>query len=185
MLNQGVAGNTWFTGQPIFDLEYADDTLITSLPTPQLQNDLRVIESEATLYGMFLSNTKTELLNHPDHPAAPLFFKDGSRVRAAEQVKHLSSQASWINPLQTAFYHRASIAESSYKKNRLVWNSSLRTFQSTFRSTLMYGLHAVPLITPQLNRIDVFLLQVLRRVIGIKVSFYSRVPNRSVWRQAG
>ena len=39
--------------------------------------------------------------------------------------------------------------------------------------------------TPQLNCIDAYYYRFLRRIIGIKASYYSRVPNHSVWRQAG
>ena len=34
---QGVPTNTWFAGYPGYDLEYADDTLLMALTTPQLQ----------------------------------------------------------------------------------------------------------------------------------------------------
>ena len=148
------------------------------------------METEASLYGMSFSNTRTELLNHPDHPAASLYFLDGSRVPVVEQVKYLGSQVSWLKPFETACFHRASIAETAYNRLRLVWNSSLRKkaklrmFQSTFRSTLIYGLDAFPLTTPQLQRVDACYHRFLKRVIGIKASSYSRVPNHSVWRQA-
>ena len=144
MPSNGVPGNAWSTGHPIFDLKYADDTLLLSLTTPQLQSTLRFIETESSLYGMSLTNTKTELLNHPDHPAAPLYFLDSSRVPVVDQVKHLGSQVSWLKPFGIAFFHRASIAKTTYKKRRLIWNSfltkqaKLRIFQSTFRSTLIY-----------------------------------------------
>ena len=39
--------------------------------------------------------------------------------------------------------------------------------------------------TPQLRCIDAYYQRFSRRVIGIKASFYSRVPNHSVRRQAG
>ena len=162
-----------------------------ALTTPQLQSILKLIEEEAALYGMALNNTKTELLNHPDHPSAPSYFADGTKVPLADQVMYLGSLVSWLKPFETAFFHRASIAETSYKKLRLVWNSSLskktkiRIFQSTFWSTLIYGRDAFPLTTPQLKRIHAYYHRFLRRVIGIKASYYSRIPNHSVWRQAG
>ena len=191
MLEQGIPSNTWSEGHPVFDLEYADDTLLLSLTTPQLQNILRIIEQESALYGMSLNNTKTELLRNPAHESQPLYFLDGTRVPEADQVKYLGSLVSWTKPFETAFFHRAALAETTYKKLRLVWNSSLsrnsklRIFQSTFRASLIYGLDAFPLTTPQLHRIDAYYFRFLRRIIGIKASFYSRVPNHSVWRQAG
>ena len=179
MLSNGVPGNTWSAGHPIFDLEYADDTLLMSLTTPQLQSILRFRKTEASPYGMSLSNTKT------------VYLLDSSRVPVVNQVKHLGSQVSWLEPFETTFFHRASIAKTTCKKLGLVRNSSLtkkaklRKFQSTFRSTLIYGLDAFPLTTPQLEGIDACYRRFLKRVIGINASYYSRVPNHSVWRQAG
>ena len=91
MLEQGVPGNTSSTGHPVLDLEYADDTVLMTLTTPQLQNILRIIEQEASIYGMSLNNTKTELLRDPSHEWQPLFFLDGTRVPEADQVTYLGS----------------------------------------------------------------------------------------------
>eukprot|EP00439_Symbiodinium_sp_Y106_P048725 s3770_g6.t1 len=42
------------SGHPTYDLEYADDTLLTSLTTPQLQQFLSLLEEEAARYGMLV-----------------------------------------------------------------------------------------------------------------------------------
>ena len=66
------------------------------LTTPQFQIIVGIIETKASLYAMTLNNTKTELLNHPDHPPAPLYFMDGSGVPVVvvDQVKSLGSHVS-------------------------------------------------------------------------------------------
>ena len=46
MLSQRVPDNTWSTGHLTFDLKYADDTLLMSLTTPQLQSILKIIETK-------------------------------------------------------------------------------------------------------------------------------------------
>ena len=36
LASKGIATNTWSAGKPVFDLEYADDTLLMALTTTQL-----------------------------------------------------------------------------------------------------------------------------------------------------
>ena len=83
------------------------------------------------------------------------------------------------------------MAETAYKKLRVVWNSSLtkrsklRIFQSVFLSTLTYGLESLTLQDKFLKKIDAFYIRFLRRIIGIKASYYSRISNNTVWQRAG
>ena len=49
----------------------------------------------------------------------------------------------------------------------------------------MYSLEALTLTDKVLHRIDAVFYRLLRRCIGIKASFYSRVSNQDVWQQAG
>lgn len=191
LLKNGVATNTWSVGRPTYDIEYADDTLMLSLTTPQMQHFLTFLETEASHYGMSLNNTKTELLTPPFYKPQSIHFLDGTKVPQVDTVKYLGSMISWAKPFETAFYHRAGVAEETFKKLRLVWNSSLprrhkvRIFQSTFVPCLTYGLEALSLTTPHLKRIDAFYYRFLRRAINIKASYYSHIPNSDVYAQAG
>ena len=145
LLHRGIPTNTWSEGFPIYDLEYADDTLLMAISLDQLQHILSALEDIAGEYGMRLNLIKTELLVKTDH-TANLYFRDGTLDPTKTVVKYLGSMITWKRPFDTAFRHRASIAEESYEKLRLVWNSSmsrnskLRIFQSTF----------VPIWTPSL-----------------------------------
>ena len=191
LLQQGQPTNTWSVGFPTFDLEYADDTLLLGITTPQLTHILRTLEGIAAEYGMKLNQDKTELLTHPDWETPKVQFSDGTLVKTTTQVKYLGCKISWKAPFESAFIHRLQLAEQAYKKLRLVWNSSLKRkvkvkiFQATFLPVLLYGLDSLTLTTPQLRRIDAQYLRFLRRSIGIKASYYSRIPNQEVWRQAG
>ena len=85
--------------------------------------------------------------------------------------------------MRLLFRHRAALAEEAYKKLRLVWNSSLshrakmRMFQATFAPTLTYGLDSLTLTDKQLHRIDDYFIRFLRKIVGIKASYYSRISN--------
>ena len=190
LLGEGVATNTWSVLRPVYDLEYADDTLLLSLTTTQMQSILTALEGQADLYGMHLNCTKTEMLRDPKGDHNSLYFRDGSPVPTTTQTKYLGSMISWIDPFQTALKHRAALAEVAYKKLRLVWNSNLsyckklHIFQSVFISILIYGMDSFTLTDKYIKKIDAVYYRFLRRIVGIKASFYSRVSNNDVWRRA-
>ena len=186
----GTPPNIWSVNRPTFDLECADDTLLVSLTTTQMQSFLNALESQAEFYGMSLNQTKIEILI-PEGMTNPLIkFRNGTLVPTTTQIKYLGSMISWDNSFSISLKYRAALAEAAYKQLRLVWNSSmprkckLFTFQSVFVSTLIYGLDALTLNPKHLHRIDGIYFRFLRRIVGIKASYYSRISNHVVWRQA-
>ena len=76
----GTPTNSWSVGKPVYDLEYADDTLLISVTKPQMNDILKAIEVEATLYGMLLNKEKTVLLEYNADAPQVLYFADGSPV---------------------------------------------------------------------------------------------------------
>ena len=99
---------------------------------------------------------------------------------------------SWKQSFGVAFKHRSALAEQAYKKLRLVWNSrslpyktKLRIVQATFLAVLTYGLDSFTLTDKQLQRIEGFYFGFLRRIVGIKASYYSRISNSTVYHSAG
>ena len=191
LLGKNVATNTWSVGKPVYDLEYADDTLLLGMTTTQVQAFLTELEQQSAFYGMQLNQTKTELLTDPRELPPTIRFMDGTPVPTTTQIKYLGSMISWTNGFDVAFKHRAGLAESSYKKLRLVWNSSLRyeekfkIFQSVFIGTLVYGLDALTLQSKHLKRVDAYYYRFLRRIVGVKASYYSRITNVEVYCRAG
>ena len=190
LLSDGIATNTWSVGKPVYDLEYADDTLLLALTTTQLQAMLQALEEQAYLYGMSLNQTKTEILADPRKSPPKVKFRSGEAVPTTTLIKYLGSMITWEKPFEAAFKHRAGIAETNYKKLRLIWNCSLtrkeklHIFQTTFIPTLIYGLDSLTLQDKHLKRIDAYYYRFLRRIIGIKASYYSRITNNEVWRRA-
>ena len=140
---------------------------------------------------MNLNQSKTEILTHPTSDHTSLKFRDGTAVPTTTQVKYLGARISWTNPFHTAFYHRLGLTEEAFEKLRMVWNSSLprktkvHIYHTAIVPVLLYGLDSLTLTDKMLKKIDGQYYRFLRRSIGIKASFYSRVTNRDVWEQAG
>ena len=53
----------------------------------------------------------------------------------------------------------------------------LRIFQSIFILVRIHGMDTMTLTTPQLHRLGAYYFRFLRRVVGIKEGYYSRVSN--------
>ena len=115
---------------------------------------------------------------------------NGSPVRTNYTVKYLGSMINWLQPFDVACKHRAALAQEACKKLRLIWNSTLsqarklQIFQSTFVPVLTCGLDALNLAMPHIKRIDAHHIRFLRRVVGVKASYYPRIPNTEVHNRA-
>ena len=94
-------------GQPTYDLEYADDTLVFGISAPALESYLHALQQEAQPYGLELNLTKTELLVHPSFTPPPPKFLNGDPVPQAMSVKYLGSQITWNNPTVHALFARS------------------------------------------------------------------------------
>ena len=191
LLKHGVPTNTWSVGKPIYDLEYADDTLLFGISTQVVEEYLKHLQVEATLYGLLLNFTKTELLRHPKLEDNQIHFANGDPVPVTESAKYLGSLVSWKKPTLTALHHRFSIAKTSFNKLQHLWRSNLsrkikvHIFQANIVSSLIYGVATLTMEPKHFAKLDAWYFTLLRRVLGIKASYYSRIPNKEVWTQAG
>ena len=103
LLGTGVPTNTWSVGKPVYDLEYADDTLLLGLTTTQIQSFLSELETQTSLYGMRLNQTKTEILHDARKPLPQVKFLDGTLVPTTTQTKYLGTMVSWDKSFDVAF----------------------------------------------------------------------------------
>ena len=191
LLAHGVPTNTWSVGKPVYDLEYADDTMLFGISVEVLEEYLQTLQVEASLYGLFLNFTKTELLRHPKLLEGQVRFTQGDPVPIADTVKYLGSQVAWEKPTLSAILHRISVATTAFNKLQHIWRSSLsrkirvHIFLANIVSSLLHGLPPLTFEDKHYHKVDSWFFRHLRRVIGIKSSYYSHVTNKSVWYQAG
>ena len=190
LITSGVPTNSWSIGKPTYDMEYADDTLLFGVSSEVVEDYLKNVQVEASLYGLQLNLTKTEYLPFPEHAATPLCFSNGEAVPHSDKCKYLGTQISWDDPTKTAINHRIQLAKAAYSKLAPFWRSKvplsvkLRVFESNVVSVATYSLATLTLEDKHLKQIDSWYFHYLRRVVGIKASYYSRIPNKEVWTKA-
>ena len=191
LMRQGTPTNTWSVGKPVFDLEYADDTLLFGISTPQLEAMLHALQTEAQNFGLALNLAKSEILVYPSQDAPRLHFLNGDPVPTATNVRYLGSLVTWDAPASSAITVRFHLAKAALQSLRLVWNSrlqpqqKLRIFNSVVVSTLIYGLSCLTFSTKLYQTLDSFYFRLLRSVLGIKAAYISRISNYTVWDTAG
>lgn len=190
LLKEGVPTNTWSVGKPVYDLEYADDTLLMASSARQLQAMVQTLENKASKYGLTLNKLKTVYLTPVTTPPTTIFFADQSPIPVTDCVKYLGSLIEWGDPSNAAITGRAIAAEQAFKSLQQVWKSplpnhvKLNMFHTVVVPTLMYGLETLTLDSRHFKRIDGIYFRLLRRVTNIKASYYSRVSNEQVWSRA-
>ena len=167
---QGTPQNSWSVGKPVYDLEYADDTMLIGVTPTQLEDMLCSVQVEASLYGLSLNFDKTELLRHPNHPAT-IKFANGRNVPVTESVKYLGSQVTWEKPTKAALQARAQQAHVSFLKLQHVWQSKLswkvksRIFYSCIVPSYLHGLSTLTLEKTHFKTIDGWYFRYLRRAL--------------------
>ena len=150
-------------GKPIYiiyDLEYADETLLFGISTQVVEEYLKHLQVEATPYGPLLNLTKTELLRHPKLEAEQIHFANGDPVPITDSSKYLGSQVSWNKPMLRALHHRFSLAKTSFNKLQHLWRSRLNgrikvhIFQANIVDSLIYGVATLTMESKHFARID-------------------------------
>ena len=115
LLRTGTPTNTWSVGKPIFDIEYADDTLLFGITTPQLESMLHALEHEAVVYGLILNMSKSERLIQPGQEGNNIVFRSGDPVPTTTCSKYSGSQITWQKPTDTVLTARFRLASAAYK----------------------------------------------------------------------
>ena len=129
----------------MYDLEYADDTLLLSLTTPQLQSMLNALEEQAAFHGMKLHYEKTEILYRPKFPPPAVRYCTGEQVKTTTQIR--------AKPFEVAYQHRAGLIETACKKFRLIWNSFLsKKKSSTYSNPPLLAHPHIRLVCPYPDR---------------------------------
>jgi len=179
-----------FSEHRLYDVLYADDTLIIGTSAAFVEELASAIERAGADFGMTLHWGKTQALaiccegrlkdtsGNPVEDSGSLFYLGGLLTAAgradSEVSRRIGAAAGDFRALQRMWGH-AGI--STPRK--------LQLFQALVASKLMYGLSTMWLVTAQARRTDRFYARCLRRILRIPASFVSRVSNKTVLQRAG
>ena len=180
----------------VMDLEYADDTVLLARSAEVARALLAATEREAAKYGLQLNRDKTCRLAF--NSEEKIGYEDRSQVPRVKKVEYLGvimdergDPTEEVNTRVRKALHRCQALRPIWATRSLPKQLTIRILRSCVFSGLLYGLHTTWLSQINAQRIDALQLKCLRRALGIRSTYASKVvgeeavTNREVARRAG
>ena len=168
------------------DVTYADDTAVASEDPITAQIYLNFLIKTAAQYGLKPHWGKTVHLRIGH--AAEVYNSGGSPIQVVESATYLG------NLLDTNANHAAGInkrlgeATQTFSKLADVWSHAsisrgrkVAIFNACVVTKLLFGLETVSCSSVSAKRLDAFPAKSLRKILHIQHSFYSRIPNATIY----
>ncbi len=193
----GLLSGVINTSSPLWDLEYADDTVLLSNSAEQITRLLHLLQREASVRGLLLNFDKCAhlRLNSLERvPFSPNLFSPcdctsclgvqnpTSFVPLSDEVKYLGVYLDALsnNNRNVSFRISQAVAASKLLRPLLGHNSlppswKLTVYRSVVQSILMYAMESCQLTPSQITRLNHVHYKSLRRIFRVKSSFYHRV----------
>ena len=172
---------------------YADDTNLVNTSLFGLRFMLHAVEKEAKRYGLTLNMSKTALLRlgiAKKRPTPNLRSLDGSRVKEKDIDYTLGFPLGARGTNKRMVGERISAMTLAMNQYKLIWTSKMSTkkkiekYQSLVLSKATWGLHLLALGKTEFKKLEYYHIRCLRRILGIKASYISRVSNDDVLKKA-
>ena len=170
--------------RPLFDLAYADDTIIVARTAQRTQQVLHLIESTAAQYNLNLNTAKCELLRMNVH--TDVHFTAGNTVKVKQTARYLGVILRADGFTHTDVAARIGKARAGYKKLHSFWRHAdiprswkLKVFSTVFTPMLTYGMESASLTAIDLQRLDGFQAECMRKIHSIKTTYYTKILDPS------
>ena len=190
---------------PLFDLAYADDTVILCRSAEQTQTILHSIQTTAAQYNLQLNKGKCELLR--TNAQQEVYFKDTSthppsakplspakqrtalnklKVKVKQSAKYLGVYITPKASNSTDISQRIHRGRAGFDKLHKFWRHSnitkawkIQVFNTVFIPMLTYATESAHLTPTDLAKLDSFQAQCLRKIDNKKSTYFTKVLDPS------
>ena len=169
---------------------FADDTLLMGVSDVCLNDFLAAIYRAGLRYGMELHPTKFQLISTDGHCKvyAP---ESHTLVPVTDSMVYLGSILTADSKAGRELSRRIGSAKADFDTlakvwthSSLTWSKKIRIYESLVESKLLYAMASCCLTLADERRLDGFQNRCLRKVLGIKTAYVSRVSNAAVLAKA-
>ena len=185
---QQELGHTLAAPLSINDLLYADDTLLINYSSEHIQKHMDAIISVGAKYGLEINWQKVDMMGVRCHPIVSNM--NGVNINEKTSIQYLGASLSVDGYIQSEVSWRIGMATADFNVLDVLWTHAnvskfdkYKIYISCIISKLLYGLQTVWLTKQQRNKLDGFHARCVRKIVGIKPSYLSRVPNTEVLAQ--
>ena len=180
IINQGKLCKATFN-----KLFYADDTLIMTTTTEAAELILHKIQKESALYNLKLNQSKCCLFRMS--AIQTIQYADGHTVLIVNQATYLGTTITANGNYHAEISARIAASLTTLKRLDIFWNKTplskkwkLRVYDAVITTKLLYGLASASLSNTDKKRLDAFQNKGLRKILGIKHAYFSRIRNQQV-----
>ena len=177
-------------GLTFTELLYADDTALVTNNANAMNRLLAKIEYHAAYYG--LNFNKTKCVSFSFNTTAQPIFADGSKVPSQAETMYLGGLVSKHFDVRKEITNKIAACFGVLTKLNEFWFRSscpakfkIDVFDAVVRSKLVYGLEGTQIPKYLENKLNVFQLKGLRKILGWKTTFVDRNrTNKKVYEAA-
>ena len=169
----------------MYELLYADDTLLIDIHGISLQKYMDCIADQGLAYGMQFNWDKLEIL--AVNASVEILGKNNVPIKCKSSIKYLGSILSADGHISSELSRRIGMASQDFKNLSKCWSHIRITkwvkfdiLRTLIVSKLLYGLDTAWLNKYDRNRLDEFFANCCRKILGIPHSYISRISNQEV-----
>lgn len=171
--------------QHITDLMFADDSAVFAETEGDASAILHDIKTTAYAYGLKINGNKTKVITSDGSRIS--IDLDGTQIEQVEQFKYLGSiidgnkvacSADVTTRIGLAASAFGALSWCVWKKSDISIPTKIRIFRSLVLSILLYGAESCTLLQADLNKLEVFQMRCLRRIVG--VTLRDHIKNETI-----
>ncbi|CAE7374522.1 jockey\pol [Symbiodinium natans] len=169
--------------QPFYDLAYADDTALIASTAHRAEQLLHILQRIAAHSNLHLNLKKCVLLRSPTSQNT-VHFHNGAPLTIEQHAKYLGITISSDGSSHKDVLTRVAKARKHFNSLHQFWRNTdltlkwkLRIYNAVFIPLVTYGLESAALTKGDLNRLEAFHSQSLRKILHFKSTYYTEVLN--------
>ena len=167
------------------ELDFADDLARMSHSHRQMQDKTTNLAQISAKVGLKTNKKKTKILRLNTTCERPIML-EGEGLEEVESFRYLGSIVDTRGGTEADVKTRICKARAAFHILRNVWKSrvigkttKIRLFNTNVKSVLLYGAETRRMNKTTLNRIQIFVNQCLRKILGIQ--WMDKVSNKDLW----
>ena len=151
------------------DSDFADDLALMSHSHLQMQDRTTHLARISAQVGLKINKKKTKILRLNTTCERPIML-EGEGLEEVESFRYLG-----ISKARAAFH----ILRNVWKSRVIGKTTKIRLFNTNVKSVLLYGAETWRMNKTTLKRIQTFVNQCLRKILGIQ--WMDKVSNKDLW----
>ena len=182
-------GIQWTLWDQLEDLDFADDLALLSHTQQQMQEKTSIVAATSARIGLNIHKGKSKVLKVNATNAAPIMLEDEA-IEEVDSFIYLGSTVDKQGGTDADVKRRVGNARAAFQQLKNVWVSKhlsnklkIRTFNTMVKPVLLYGAETWRNTAVNMKRIQSFINNCLRRILGIH--WPDKISNLKLWERTG